>query len=187
MEGIRAMEQAELGASLAMVEELFFDSGGHTETEASNQSVAQLAPPPMVYPAPVAAANLAFDGPEVRALATTSWSSSSTASTDSVNNSDSDDEWQESFVTETHTELKKGSAPNKEATEVLKVWFFQHIEKPYPSAADKRGLCERTGMSHTQIKNWFTNMRKRHWSPVRQGREARSYVDFIIEHRATNA
>lgn len=84
------------------------------------------------------------------------------------------------------TEKKKTGVP-KQASEVLKVWFFEHIEKPYPSAADKKELCQRTGMSHTQIRNWFTNMRKRHWSPVKQGREPRSYVDFILFKRMQEA
>ena len=49
-------------------------------------------------------------------------------------------------------------------------WFFASLHKPYPSKDTKRELAERTGLTEMQVHNWFTNMRKRHWAPVWEGR-----------------
>ena len=51
-------------------------------------------------------------------------------------------------------------------------WFFASLHKPYPSKDTKRELAERTGLTEMQVHNWFTNMRKRHWAPVWQGKRA---------------
>lgn len=38
---------------------------------------------------------------------------------------------------------------------------------PYPSEDEKKSLEEQTGLTATQINNWFINQRKRHWHKVR--------------------
>jgi hypothetical protein len=69
----------------------------------------------------------------------------------------------------------------KEATDILTRWFVENQAKPYPSSEEKKRLCASTGLSATQIRNWFTNMRKRHWAPVKNGREPRSFVDYVLQ------
>jgi len=81
------------------------------------------------------------------------------------------------------TNGKQATCNKSAATDILKVWLFEHIEYPYPTPEEKQQLCEKTNMSPTQIRNWFTNFRKRHWNPVRNGREPRSYVDFVLFKR----
>jgi len=48
----------------------------------------------------------------------------------------------------------------KKATDVLKSWFLNNIQNPYPSHDAKEVLSKMTGLSKKQIQNWFTNSRK---------------------------
>ncbi|PNY18161.1 Homeobox and C2H2 transcription factor, partial [Tolypocladium capitatum] len=47
-------------------------------------------------------------------------------------------------------------------TQVLRDWFARNFEHPYPTDDDKASLCEQSGLSRTQVVNWFTNARRRH-------------------------
>ncbi|KAI9043108.1 uncharacterized protein KD926_004611 [Aspergillus affinis] len=47
------------------------------------------------------------------------------------------------------------------AVKVLNAWLNQHQHDPYPTRQDKHELEEQTGLSKTQIMNWFTNARRR--------------------------
>ena len=47
-------------------------------------------------------------------------------------------------------------------------------------------ISKQTGLSHSQIRNWFTNIRKRHWTPVVKGRKPRSRMDVEIQQRCLN-
>lgn len=60
---------------------------------------------------------------------------------------------------------KKGKLPN-EATGALKAWWDANLVWPYPSEDEKKALEEQTGLTATQINNWFINQRKRHWHKV---------------------
>lgn len=62
---------------------------------------------------------------------------------------------------------KKGKLPN-EATCALKSWWDANLVWPYPSEDNKKSLEEATGLTATQINNWFINQRKRHWHKVIQ-------------------
>ena len=43
----------------------------------------------------------------------------------------------------------------------LEDWLFQNRTNPYPSKTEKEKLSEITGLSSTQINNWFTNNRRK--------------------------
>ena len=74
------------------------------------------------------------------------------------------------------------------ATKILMAWFWQNITHPYPSMKEKEVLAENSGLSNKQIRNWLTNIRKRHWTPiVKKGREPRSNLDAIILSRTRGA
>jgi len=60
---------------------------------------------------------------------------------------------------------KRGNLP-KNATNTLKNWLFQHFLHPYPSEDEKRELSGQTGLTITQINNWFINARVRTWRPL---------------------
>lgn len=57
---------------------------------------------------------------------------------------------------------KKGKLP-VDATVILKEWWSKNLVWPYPSEEAKKDLEAQTGLSATQINNWFINQRKRHW------------------------
>lgn len=60
---------------------------------------------------------------------------------------------------------KRGNLP-KQATNILKTWLFSNFLHPYPSEAEKLELSQQTGLTITQINNWFINARVRTWRPM---------------------
>ena len=81
---------------------------------------------------------------------------------------------------------QRGGRLDSHATMVLVKWFEENITKPYPSREAKEKISKETGLSHSQIRNWFTNIRKRHWTPVVKGRAPRSRMDVEIAQRCAN-
>ena len=55
--------------------------------------------------------------------------------------------------------LNKSKLPRK-ATEILKKWFLNNINHPYPNMEVKNTLSQLTGLTKKQIQNWYTNCRK---------------------------
>ncbi|TVU33141.1 hypothetical protein EJB05_24927, partial [Eragrostis curvula] len=49
---------------------------------------------------------------------------------------------------------------------VLKAWMFEHFLKPYPDDHDKDMLAARSGLTRSQVSNWFINARVRIWKPM---------------------
>lgn len=82
-------------------------------------------------------------------------------------------------ISSTNGEDKKHRLPDK-STQILTAWFVSHSDHPYPTRNEKLKLSRDSGMSIVQIRNWFTNMRKRHWKPIRKGREPRSYLEIVL-------
>lgn len=52
------------------------------------------------------------------------------------------------------------------AVAVLRTWLFEHFLHPYPSDSEKLMLAQKTGLSRSQVSNWFTNARVRLWKPM---------------------
>ncbi|XP_078442061.1 homeobox protein BEL1 homolog [Wolffia australiana] len=52
------------------------------------------------------------------------------------------------------------------AVTVLRAWLFEHFLHPYPSDVDKHILARQTGLSRSQVCNWFINARVRLWKPM---------------------
>ncbi|PNT17566.2 hypothetical protein POPTR_010G197300v4 [Populus trichocarpa] len=52
------------------------------------------------------------------------------------------------------------------AVAVLKTWLFEHFLHPYPTDSEKQALAQQTGLSRTQVSNWFINARVRLWKPM---------------------
>jgi len=69
----------------------------------------------------------------------------------------------------------------KKAIGVLLKWFLDNSGCPYPSREQKQQLMNQTGLSRSQIRNYFTNIRKRHWKPVKEGQLPRSMIDFMVQ------
>jgi len=54
------------------------------------------------------------------------------------------------------------------AVATLKQWLLspEHFTHPYPTPQDQVLLMEKTGIDKKQLKNWFTNARRRIWKPM---------------------
>lgn len=52
------------------------------------------------------------------------------------------------------------------AVSILRAWMFEHFLHPYPSDVDKHILARQTGLSRSQVSNWFINARVRLWKPM---------------------
>lgn len=52
------------------------------------------------------------------------------------------------------------------AVSLLRAWLFQHFLHPYPKDSDKQMLAKQTGLTRSQVSNWFINARVRLWKPM---------------------
>ncbi|XP_051142437.1 BEL1-like homeodomain protein 1 [Andrographis paniculata] len=52
------------------------------------------------------------------------------------------------------------------AVALLRAWLFEHFLHPYPKDSDKRMLAKQTGLTRSQVSNWFINARVRLWKPM---------------------
>jgi len=54
------------------------------------------------------------------------------------------------------------------AVTTLKAWLLspEHFTHPYPTPQDQIMLMQQTGIDKKQLKNWFTNARRRIWKPM---------------------
>ncbi|KAI9887135.1 MAG: hypothetical protein M1823_001042 [Watsoniomyces obsoletus] len=55
---------------------------------------------------------------------------------------------------------RRGNLP-RPVTDLLKNWFRAHQSHPYPSEEEKQILMGQTGLTITQLSNWFINARRR--------------------------
>lgn len=55
---------------------------------------------------------------------------------------------------------RRGKLP-KPVTDLLKSWLLEHAGHPYPTEDEKRTLCSMTGLTLSQVSNWFINARRR--------------------------
>ncbi|KAL2892748.1 BEL1-like homeodomain protein 3 [Bienertia sinuspersici] len=52
------------------------------------------------------------------------------------------------------------------AVTVLRAWLFEHFLHPYPKDSEKIMLARQTGLTRSQVANWFINARVRLWKPM---------------------
>mmetsp|Transcript_2360 Transcript_2360/g.3308 ORF Transcript_2360/g.3308 Transcript_2360/m.3308 type:complete len:534 (-) Transcript_2360:606-2207(-) len=74
-----------------------------------------------------------------------------------------------------HDDDQKGGRSGKSRRELpagavatLKAWMLspEHFTHPYPTPQDQVMLMQKTGIDKKQLKNWFTNARRRIWKPM---------------------
>ena len=53
----------------------------------------------------------------------------------------------------------------KDATRLLTTWLYAHTRYPYPSVSEKRCMMHQTGLTLSQVNNWFSNARRRKLRP----------------------
>lgn len=66
---------------------------------------------------------------------------------------------------------------------VLRAWLFEHFLHPYPKDSDKIMLAKQTGLTRSQVSNWFINARVRLWKPMIE----EMYAEEMKEHEKLNA
>ncbi|XP_048531706.1 BEL1-like homeodomain protein 4 [Triticum urartu] len=71
----------------------------------------------------------------------------------------------QSGMLESHPWRPQRGLPER-AVSVLRAWLFEHFLHPYPSDVDKHILARQTGLSRSQVSNWFINARVRLWKPM---------------------
>lgn len=54
----------------------------------------------------------------------------------------------------------------EKSVSVLRAWMFQNFLHPYPKDAEKHLLAVKSGLTRTQVSNWFINARVRLWKPM---------------------
>ena len=81
---------------------------------------------------------------------------------DNHNSSDDDDGDGPKSEGKSRRELPSG------AVATLKSWLLspEHFTHPYPTPQDQVMLMQKTGIDKKQLKNWFTNARRRIWKPM---------------------
>ncbi|KAJ5711453.1 hypothetical protein N7488_005609 [Penicillium malachiteum] len=74
---------------------------------------------------------------------------------------------------------RRGNLP-KPMTDILQAWFHDHLDYPYPSEEDKQMFMTRTGLSISQISNWFITARRRQLPALRN--QMRTGADDSSRH-----
>ncbi|KAI3692594.1 hypothetical protein L6452_32413 [Arctium lappa] len=54
----------------------------------------------------------------------------------------------------------------EKSVSVLREWIFQNFLHPYPKDSDKQLLAVKSGLTRSQVSNWFINARVRLWKPM---------------------
>ncbi|KAL8152369.1 hypothetical protein V2J09_010129 [Rumex salicifolius] len=67
----------------------------------------------------------------------------------------------------------------EKAVSVLRAWLFEHFLHPYPKDSDKILLAKQTGLTRSQVSNWFINARVRLWKPMIE----EMYAEEVKEHQ----
>ncbi|XP_061355310.1 homeobox protein BEL1 homolog [Gastrolobium bilobum] len=89
--------------------------------------------------------------------------------------------FQQINMMETHPWRPQRGLPERSVS-VLRSWLFEHFLHPYPSDVDKHILARQTGLSRSQVSNWFINARVRLWKPMVE----EMYLEEAKEHENNN-
>lgn len=78
--------------------------------------------------------------------------------------------------------LVKRSRLARHSNEFMRGWFLAHKANPYPSADERAQIADKTGLTEQQVRNWFANMRKRHWKPSTRlnAKKPRCLLDLVL-------
>ena len=56
---------------------------------------------------------------------------------------------------------KRATSRSVHKTRLLKSWLLSHLDYPYPSEREKAALARESGLSKSQVTDWFNNARRR--------------------------
>jgi hypothetical protein len=69
---------------------------------------------------------------------------------------------------------------------ILRAWLFEHFLNPYPKDSEKLTLARQTGLSRSQIANWFINARVRLWKPMVEDMYKEEFGDSELNCRISS-
>ncbi|KAK1431141.1 hypothetical protein QVD17_14406 [Tagetes erecta] len=69
---------------------------------------------------------------------------------------------------------------------ILRAWLFEHFLHPYPKDSDKIMLARQTGLTRSQVSNWFINARVRLWKPMVEEMYKEEAGDAEIESNSSS-
>ncbi|XP_047324606.1 BEL1-like homeodomain protein 7 [Impatiens glandulifera] len=72
---------------------------------------------------------------------------------------------QQMGIMQQHAWRPQRGLPESSVT-ILRAWLFEHFLHPYPKDSDKSLLARQTGLTRSQVSNWFINARVRLWKPM---------------------
>ncbi|KAK8529958.1 hypothetical protein V6N12_060721 [Hibiscus sabdariffa] len=61
---------------------------------------------------------------------------------------------------------------------ILRAWLFEHFLHPYPKDSEKIMLARQTGLTKSQVSNWFINARVRLWKPMVEEMYKEEFADL---------
>lgn len=68
---------------------------------------------------------------------------------------------------------------------ILRAWLFEHFLNPYPKDSEKIMLARQTGLTRSQIANWFINARVRLWKPMVEDMYKEEFNDQEVTCRSS--
>ncbi|KAK6115299.1 hypothetical protein DH2020_007568 [Rehmannia glutinosa] len=71
------------------------------------------------------------------------------------------------------------------AVSVLRAWLFEHFLHPYPKDSEKIVLARETGLTRSQVANWFINARVRLWKPMIEEMYKEEFADAETELKSS--
>ncbi|KOS17139.1 Homeobox protein CUP9 [Escovopsis weberi] len=71
---------------------------------------------------------------------------------------------------------RRNSSDSVKRIRVLRNWFAGHWKHPYPDEQEKAALVEQSGLTKTQVVNWFANARRRQRAMAQSHTDAGSRV-----------
>lgn len=65
-------------------------------------------------------------------------------------------------------------------TDILMNWIIENKADPFPKTRDTAKLTTLTGLTHAQVVNWTTNVRKRNRKATLNGKKPHHFIDFVF-------
>ncbi|KAE8698669.1 BEL1-like homeodomain protein 7 [Hibiscus syriacus] len=69
---------------------------------------------------------------------------------------------------------------------ILRAWLFEHFLHPYPKDSDKILLARQTGLTRSQVSNWFINARVRLWKPMVEEMYKEEFADAEMNSNSSS-
>ncbi|KAG4160178.1 hypothetical protein ERO13_D02G218500v2 [Gossypium hirsutum] len=69
---------------------------------------------------------------------------------------------------------------------ILRAWLFEHFLHPYPKDSEKIMLARQTGLTRSQVSNWFINARVRLWKPMVEEMYKEEFADLEMDSHSSS-